>query len=75
MAMDNLSKFCTCKDLKCPLHPSNHNKGCAPCIAKNLKQKEIPSCFFNVAQPSKTGRGYSFEDFAQAVMSRGKDNS
>ncbi|MDE6506834.1 MAG: hypothetical protein K2K71_06280, partial [Eubacterium sp.] len=22
--MENLSKFCTCKDLKCPLNPVNH---------------------------------------------------
>ena len=32
------------------MHPSNHDKGCAPCIAKNLKQREIPSCFFNEVQ-------------------------
>ena len=25
--------FCTCTDLACPCHPSNHDKGCAPCIA------------------------------------------
>ena len=45
--MENLSKFCTCRDLKCPFHPTNHNKGCSLCIAKNLKEGEIPSCFFN----------------------------
>lgn len=43
--MENLSKFCTCRDLKCPFHPTNHSKGCSLCIAKNLKEGEIPSCF------------------------------
>ena len=38
--------FCTCEDTNCPLHPSNHDKGCNLCIAKNLKKGEIPTCFF-----------------------------
>lgn len=38
--------FCTCKNLDCPLHPSNHDKGCSPCISKNLKLREMPECFF-----------------------------
>ena len=62
--MPNLSQFCTCKDTKCPLHPTNHDKGCSLCIAKNLKSQEIPSCFFNVADPQMKRQGYSFEDFA-----------
>ena len=62
--MSNLSPFCTCKDTKCPLHPTNHDKGCSLCIAKNIKQREIPSCLFNVADPDKKRQGYSFEDFA-----------
>lgn len=37
---------CTCRDLECPNHPTNHNKGCDPCIAKNLALGEIPACFF-----------------------------
>ena len=40
--------FCTCDDMTCPLHPSNHNKGCDLCIAKNLKKGEMPTCFFKV---------------------------
>ena len=70
--MGNDSPFCTCTDLDCPLHPSNHDKGCAPCIAKNLKQREIPSCFFHLAAPDKKDGTYFFEDFARAV-SDGKD--
>ena len=37
--------FCTCNDYDCPFNPVNHNEGCTPCIAKNLKEREIPSCF------------------------------
>ena len=65
---NNLSTFCTCTDLECPLHPTNHDRGCSPCIAKNLKEKEIPSCFFNVADPDGVRKEYKFEDFAKAVM-------
>lgn len=49
----NLSEFCTCKDTDCPLHPSNHDKGCSLCIAKNLKLGEIPNCFFNLVDKEK----------------------
>ena len=70
--MSDLSPFCTCTDLACPLHPKNHDKGCAPCIAKNLKLKEIPSCFFNKVAPDKKEGTYFFEDFAKAVLD-GKD--
>jgi len=68
--MKNLSPFCTCTDLKCPLHPANHDKGCAPCIAKNLKQKEIPSCFFKKLNTGKKPENYYFEDFAKAVLEK-----
>mgnify|MGYP001310715960 CR=1 FL=1 len=44
--MNKLSQFCSCDNFKCPLHPTNHDKGCAPCIKKNLKLGEIPNCFF-----------------------------
>ena len=42
----NTSTFCTCENTDCPLHPTRHEKGCSPCIAKNLKLREIPNCFF-----------------------------
>ena len=63
--------FCTCADTKCPFHPSNHNKGCAPCIAKNLKEGEIPTCFFKslgVEKPKEgPGSGWTVRDFAALV--------
>lgn len=50
----NLSPFCTCNNTDCPLHPTRHNKGCAPCIAKNLKLQEIPNCFFQKVEGNET---------------------
>ena len=35
--MGNEAKFCTCTDLKCPNHPTNHDKGCTPCITEKEK--------------------------------------
>ena len=67
--MPNLSSFCTCKNTACPLHPSTHDKGCAPCIAKNLKQNELPNCFFNKVPGSEKRTGDSFTDFADLVQS------
>lgn len=66
--MGTLSSFCTCTDLACPLHPTNHDKGCAPCISKNLRDGEIPSCFFKSILGSQKPAGYGYEDFAQAVL-------
>lgn len=65
--MPNLSPFCTCTHTVCPLHPTRHDKGCAPCISKNLKLQEMPSCFFNAVPGSETRSGDSFSDFAKAV--------
>ena len=66
--MSSKSPFCTCKDIECPFHPTNHDLGCAPCIAKNLKEREIPSCFFNMVETEHTAPGYKFEDFAKTVL-------
>ena len=65
--MSNLSPFCTCKNLECPLHPTKHDKGCAPCIAKNLRLNEVPNCFFNRVEGSEKRDGDSFADFAACV--------
>lgn len=62
--------FCSCTDTKCPNHPTNHDKGCSLCVAKCLRQGEIPGCFFNVVDPTKEKRtGYTYEAFAKAVLS------
>lgn len=69
-----MSMFCTCKDTACPLHPSNHDRGCTPCIRKNLQQHEIPSCFFNLIDPSVVADGKTkFSDFAHLVLQRETD--
>lgn len=46
--MSNNIIDCSCNDTKCKFHPKNHNYGCDLCIQKNLKVKEIPSCFFKL---------------------------
>ena len=66
--MKDAREFCTCGDLKCPFHPSNHDKGCTPCILKNLKQKEIPSCFFHDITCEKPTDAWHYEDFAALVQ-------
>ncbi len=66
--MPNLSPFCTCTDTKCPNHPTNHDKGCTPCIIKNLDRGEIPGCFFNALGKPKKGKDYYYEDFAKTVL-------
>lgn len=55
---------CTCKDLDCKMHPKNHDKGCDPCITSNLKDGEIPSCFFaSVSEEMDELNTYKFRDF------------
>ena len=66
--MNDLSLFCTCKNLACPLHPTRHDKGCAPCIQKNLKLREVPNCFFQLLPGAEGRPGDSFEDFARLVQ-------
>ena len=56
--------FCTCTDLKCPNHPSNHSEGCARCIRKCLALREIPSCFFHSIHAEKTTADWFYADFA-----------
>ncbi len=61
-------KFCTCGDLQCPYHPTNHKEGCTLCIEKNLREKEIPSCFFKmVNEDISNQKEFTFEAFAEFV--------
>ena len=62
------SPFCTCGNLNCPLHPTKHDQGCAPCIQKNLRLREVPNCFFNLLDHSEGRSGDSLEDFAKLVL-------
>lgn len=66
--MAQTGAYCTCRDTKCPLHPTNHDKGCTPCILKNLKLREVPGCFFNALEHREERETYFFEDFAEAVL-------
>ncbi len=66
--MGNVKQFCTCRDTSCPLHPTNHDQGCDLCIQKNLKLKEIPSCFFNDVGSANETEEYHYIDFAKMVM-------
>lgn len=70
--MENRSRFCTCADHDCPLHPANHADGCSPCIQKNLKRREIPNCFFNLVAGSESRSGHSLEVFARLIMQADK---
>lgn len=69
--MENLSPFCTCSNLSCPLHPTRHNRGCAPCMAKNLKLGEVPNCMFQKVGGAEERKGDTYQDFAQAVLKKG----
>ena len=60
----DLPEFCTCTDKTCPFHPSRHAQGCTPCIAKNLREGEIPSCVFHAIGFPKPTAGWRYEDFA-----------
>ncbi|MBR2288399.1 MAG: hypothetical protein IJ865_09140 [Clostridia bacterium] len=59
--------FCSCTDTACPMHPSRHDKGCTPCIAKNLREGEIPSCFFHAIDHPKPTSAWHYADFAALV--------
>ena len=66
--MTKQESFCTCDNRTCPQHPTRHEKGCTPCIKKNLRLGEIPNCFFKLIENSETRTGDSFEDFARMVI-------
>lgn len=66
--MENISPFCTCKNLNCPLHPTRHDQGCAPCVRKNLRLQEIPACFFDRLENAEARQGDTFRDFAELAM-------
>lgn len=73
--MKEARDFCTCTDVQCPYHPKNHNQGCSLCIQKNLKRKEIPSCFYHDIHCEKPTPDWHYADFAalvQKAQSEGK---
>ena len=62
--------FCTCENFNCVHHPKNTDDTCTACVSKNLKNNEIPSCFFNKADGIKKRAKYKFEDFAEAIYNK-----
>ncbi len=65
--MERKVAFCTCTDTKCPNNPLNHDLGCTPCVEKNLRQGEIPVCFFRSIDHPKPTKHWYYEDFAELV--------
>lgn len=72
--MANIGVFCACTNLECPLHPTKHDKGCALCISKNLRLKEMPNCFFNQIEGAEHRTGDIFRDFAQILLGNEQEN-
>lgn len=70
--MKSWESYCTCTDLSCPCHPSRHGLGCTPCVEKNLRQGEIPSCFFKKVEGKEKPPAYFFENFADWVKAHPK---
>ena len=68
--------FCTCKDLNCPEHPQKHGGSCTPCIEKNLREHEIPACFWHKIGDTEAAKSdYIFMRFAEKVIEiEGKGN-
>ncbi len=65
--------ICTCRDRSCPFHPTNHDRGCEPCIRKNLALGEIPNCFFNkITDDLDSVEAFTMEGFAHEVLKREK---
>lgn len=66
--------FCTCSDLACPNHPTNHDKGCDLCIRKCLALGEIPSCFFKDIHADLSGvEDFSYKGFAAFLKKHGSN--
>lgn len=67
--MNNNKHFCTCKDLNCKYNPHNISQSCDLCIKKNLKNKEIPSCFFRIINDDlSTLKEFTFESFVKFFL-------
>lgn len=64
--------FCTCDNFNCVHHPKNTGGSRTACVAKNLRNNEIPSCFFNESDEIKKRAKYKFEDFAEVIMNKNK---
>lgn len=69
-------EHCSCNDSSCKMHPSNHEKGCTPCIESNLKNGEIPSCFFNAVDENIAKlKTFTYHDFTEFYRMHNPDNT
>jgi len=68
-----MKHFCNCPALECVSHPNNHDKGCNPCIKKNLELGEVPACFWDNVSHIIGTTEYSAENFAKFVMKNRKE--
>ena len=66
--MASSAPFCTCDKFSCALHPVNHDKGCSPCMEKNLRKGVVPNCMFYAISKEKKPAGYTYADFAKFVL-------
>lgn len=48
--------FCTCDNFNCVHHPKNTDGSRTACVAKNLRNNEIPSCFLIKPTESKSAQ-------------------
>lgn len=67
--MNEPRHFCTCPVTQCPRNPSNHSKGCDPCILDNLQKRKMPACFYSVVNEDVSGvTDYSIEGFVKFFL-------
>ena len=55
---------CICEHVKCPRHLNNAGN-CTACIEKNIKNHELPNCFFNDANLDKDRIDDAYETFVK----------
>ncbi|HML37063.1 MAG TPA: DUF6485 family protein [Bacillota bacterium] len=67
--MKTQKHFCTCADYDCRLNPHNGAGGCDLCIKKNLREREIPSCFFKLVNEDISNlEEFTFESFVDFFL-------
>lgn len=68
-----MEHFCNCPVESCVNHPVNHSAGCDMCIEKNLRQDEIPACFFlKVSKEVNDLRDFSTASFVEFFLKHKK---
>lgn len=64
-----MKHFCTCPVAQCPRHPSNHDKGCNPCIKDNLVKNKMPACMFKAVNDDVSEvKDFSIKGFVEFYL-------